>query len=91
MRKQRAEARRVVLDIAAVGIPHHLQRIVGRRHSPRLMDRAQRRHHGRFDRQRMGFDVIGAAERLDAFVLAAKIERALHAELGRRRTRGQYP
>src|SRR3954453_13542619 len=45
------------------------------------MDRAQRRHHGRFDRQRMRFDMIGTAERLDAFVLAAKIYRALHAEL----------
>ena len=29
----------------------------------------------------MRFDVIDAAERLDALVLAAKIERALHAEL----------
>ena len=45
------------------------------------MDCAQRRHHSRLDRQRMGFDILDAAKRLAALILAAEIEGASHAKL----------
>ena len=46
---------------------------------------AQRRHHGRLDRQRMSGDVGHAAQRLGALLGAAEIERAPDTEAAQHR------
>ncbi len=81
MRKQRAVTLRVVLDIAAVGLAHHLDGMVGRQRRAGGRDRAQRRDHGGFDRQRMDGDFRHAAQGGGALLGAAKVERAADAEL----------
>jgi len=80
MREQRAEARRVVMYIAAIGIAHDLQRVARRQRGTVGSPRAQRRNDGRLDRQRMDRDLGNAAQRCCALLGAAKIERAFEAQ-----------
>ena len=53
MRKQRAEVLRVFLHVAAVGVAHHVDGVVGRQRRAGRRDGTQRRDHRGFDRQRM--------------------------------------
>ena len=80
MAEQGTEARRVVTHIVAVGIAHHVDRVDRRQRRAGRGAGAQRRNHGRLDRQRMNRDFADAAERGDTLFGAAKVERASHAQ-----------
>src|SRR6476646_9813317 len=80
MSEQRAEARRVVAYIVAVGVPHQLERI-GRRQRHAIGEPGpQRCNHGRLDRQRMNRDPGKAADRGSALFGTPKIKRALQTQ-----------
>ena len=80
MGEQRAEARSVVLDIAAIGVAHDVDGVIRRQRRAGGRDRAQRRNHRGLDRQRMNGDVGDAAQCGGALFLAAKIEGAADAQ-----------
>ena len=70
----------VALHIAAVGVAHHLDGVVGRQGRAGGRDGAQRRHDSGFDRQRMYGDFRHAAQGGGALFGAAKVERAADAQ-----------